>query len=188
MGSSYCLSSDKKTMQNEQTLNINNVYEENLEEKKEPKMTNMEIINKNINTNDNHSNSNNTGINHRNNISNPPNINIIIGNNIQIQKKQKNNHKEKTEIIVQPNKNHKSDKSGAVGDVKKNNKKQVAITNDVIVSGNEVNPEKIYLKTKLLGSGAFGEVWLVHHKDLDRDFAMKIIKKRKKSQMTKKKY
>lgn len=36
MGSSYCLSSDKKTMQNEQTVNINNVYEENLEEKKIP--------------------------------------------------------------------------------------------------------------------------------------------------------
>lgn len=53
------------------------------------------------------------------------------------------------------------------------------LTNDVIVSGNEINPEKIYLKTKVLGSGAFGEVWLVHHKDLDRDFAMKIIKKRK---------
>ena len=31
----------------------------------------------------------------------------------------------------------------------------------------------------MLGSGAFGEVWLVRHKDLDRDFAMKIIKKRK---------
>ena len=31
----------------------------------------------------------------------------------------------------------------------------------------------------MLGSGAFGEVWLVRHKDLDREFAMKIIKKRK---------
>ena len=59
------------------------------------------------------------------------------------------------------------------------NNNQVAINNDVIVSGNEVNPESIYLKTKMLGSGAFGEVWLVHHRDLDRDFAMKIIKKRK---------
>ena len=57
--------------------------------------------------------------------------------------------------------------------------KIVVLNNDVIVSGNEVNPEKIYIKKKLLGSGAFGEVWLVHHKDLDRDFAMKIIKKRK---------
>ena len=37
----------------------------------------------------------------------------------------------------------------------------------------------VYLKKKKLGSGAFGEVWLVYHKDLNRDFAMKIIKKRK---------
>ena len=177
MGSSYCLSSDKKTMQNEQTVNINNVYEENLEEKKDPPMTNMEIINKNINTNDNHSN--NTGINHLNNLNNPTNINIIIGNNIQTHKKQKNNHKENTEIIVQPKRSHKSNKNSLIDEPKKNNKKQVAITNDVIVSGNEVNPEKIYIKTKELGSGAFGEVWLVKHKDLDRDFAMKIIKKRK---------
>ena len=63
---------------------------------------------------------------------------------------------------------------------RKNSKKNiVALNNDVIVSGNEINPEKIYLKNKLLGSGAFGEVWLVHHKDLDRDLAMKVIKKRK---------
>ena len=177
MGSSYCLSSDKKTMQNEQTVNINNVYEENLEEKKDPPMTNMEIINKNINTIDNHSH--NTGINHLNNLNNPTNINIIIGNNIQTHKKQKNNHKENTEIIVQTKKSHKSNKNSLVEDSKKNNKKQVAITNDVIVSWNEVNPEKIYIKKKELGSGAFGEVWLVRHKDLDRDFAMKIIKKRK---------
>ena len=57
--------------------------------------------------------------------------------------------------------------------------KIVVLNNDVIVSGNEINPEKIYIKKKLLGSGAFGEVWLVHHIGLDRDFEMKIIKKRK---------
>jgi calcium-dependent protein kinase len=73
--------------------------------------------------------------------------------------------------------NRESKKSVLSSENKNNN--QVAINNDVIVSGNEVNPETIYLKTKMLGSGAFGEVWLVHHKDLDRDFAMKIIKKRK---------
>ena len=56
---------------------------------------------------------------------------------------------------------------------------QLAITNDVLVSRNEINPEKIYNKTKILGTGAFGEVWLVKHKDLKKDFAMKLIKKRK---------
>ena len=39
--------------------------------------------------------------------------------------------------------------------------------------------KKSISKKKLLGSGAFGEVWLVRHKDLECDFAMKIIKKRK---------
>ena len=171
MGSGYCLSTDKKTMQNEQTVNIH-VYEEDLEEKKEPPTTNIEIINKNINTNDNHSN--NTGMNHLNNLTNPSNL--IISNNIQ--KNNKSKYQKNTEIIV-TKKSHQSNKNSIVLADKKNNKKQTAITNDVIVSGNEVNPEKIYLKTKMLGSGAFGEVWLVHHKDLGRDFAMKIIKKRK---------
>ena len=171
MGSSYCLRTDKKTMQNELTVNIH-VYEEDLEEKKEPPTTNIEIINKNINTNDNHSN--NTGMNHLNNLTNPSNL--IISNNIQ--KNNKSKYQKNTEIIV-TKKSHQSNKNSIVLVDKKNSKKQVALTNDVIVSGNEVNPEKIYLKTKVLGSGAFGEVWLVHHKDLDRDFAMKIIKKRK---------
>ena len=84
MGSGYCLSTDKKTMQNEQTVNIH-VYEEDLEEKKEHPTTNIEIINKNINTNDNHSN--NTGINHFNNLTNSSNI--IISNNIQKNNKSK---------------------------------------------------------------------------------------------------
>ena len=39
-------------MQNEQTINIR-ICEENLEEKKLPPTSNIEIINKNINTNDN---------------------------------------------------------------------------------------------------------------------------------------
>ena len=101
--------------------------------------------------------------------------------------KQRNNteisvSKSKITKIVRQNKtsvdkyNHHNDMKT---EKKSTNKKLVALNNDVIVSGNEINPEKIYLKTKLLGSGAFGEVWLVHHKDLKRDFAMKIIKKRK---------
>ena len=183
MGSGYCLSGDKKTMQNEQTVNIN-IGEENLIEKRIPPATNMDIINKNINTNEIHLN--NTGINHLNNIVN--HTNIIISNNIYNNKNSKNSQKKNTiDTTIQrkikiKDKDKDKDKSNTIknSEDKRDSKKQiVALNNDVIVSGNEVNPEKIYLKKKKLGSGAFGEVWLVYHKDLNRDFAMKIIKKRK---------
>ena len=172
MGSSYCLSADQKTLPNE-TINIQ-VCEEVIEEKKDPPMTNIDLINKNIITNETHSN--NTGINHLNQ-TNPSNI-IIVNN---IQKITKNNHKKHSEIIPQskPKSHLNNNKNNDESTDKVIDKKQVLLTNDVIVSGNEINPEKIYLKTKVLGNGAFGEVWLVRHKDLERDFAMKIIKKRK---------
>ena len=173
MGSSYCLSADKKTMANE-TINIQ-VCEEVIEEKNDPPKTNLDIINRNLITNTNDSHSNNTGINRLNQTDLS---NIIIVNNIQ--KITKSNHKKNTDIISQSKlKSHHSNNKNTEATDKKDDKKQVMITNDVIVSGNEINPEKIYLKTKMLGSGAFGEVWLVHHKDLERDFAMKILKKRK---------
>ena len=188
MGSSYCLSTDKKAMQNDQTVNIQ-ICEENLEEKKAPPPSNMEIINKNINTNDNHSN--NTGHNHLNNHNNN-HSNIILSNNISKNAKsnyrksgdmsnQKSKYNQNTKNVEKNNNNNNNNISNNnhIKPDTKNSKKQVALNNDVIVSGNEVNPEKIYIKTKMLGSGAFGEVWLVHHKDLDRDFAMKMIKKRK---------
>ena len=54
----------------------------------------------------------------------------------------------------------------------------VALTNDVFISRNDVNPEFIYKKIKKLGIGGFGEVWLVKHKDLNSEYAMKIINKR----------
>jgi calcium-dependent protein kinase len=187
MGSSYCLSTDKNAMQNEQTINIR-MCEENLEEKKIPPVSNLEIINKNINTNDNLSS--NTGNNHINIYTNHTNFimsNIITKNskNNNTQKQRNNTEinvsKSKINKIVRQNKTSvdKYNHNDAKTEKKGTTKKLVALNNDVIVSGNEVNPEKIYLKTKLLGSGAFGEVWLVHHKDLKRDFAMKIIKKRK---------
>ena len=178
MGNSYCLSADTKAMKNDQTVNVQ-ICEEILEEKNDPRPTNIDIINKNINTNDNHSN--NTG----NNINNHTNhSNIILSNNIT--KTSKNNQRKNSEISNHKSKHNQNSKNnnekGSHNHIRpeqKNSKKLVAINNDVIVSANEVNPEKIYIKTKLLGSGAFGEVWLVHHKDLDRDFAMKAIKKRK---------
>ena len=158
----YCFNSDKKIINSDQILS--NIMIEN-EQNKSP-ITNVEIINKNIN-NDNYSNNthkNNTNYNQTNQ------SNLIVSNNIKnrvISEKKQINHYESTK--------------NSVFSMERRNSKAALINlnNDVIVSGNEINPEKIYIKKKMLGSGAFGEVWLVHHKDLDRDFAMKTIKKRK---------
>ena len=155
----YCFNSDKKVINSEQILNVQ-LFEN--EPSKSP-ITNIEIINKNIN-NDNYSN--NTRKNNYNQVNN---TNIIIANNIQNKRysdKKLIHHREST-------------KNSVFSFDNRNSKGQITLTNDVIVSGNEINPEKIYIKKKMLGNGAFGEVWRVYHKDLNRDFAMKIIKKRK---------
>ena len=157
----YCFSGDKKFINNDQIININ-VYET---EKNKSPITNIEIIKKNVN-NDNFSNHT-----HKNAYNHINQSNIIICNNI----KNKKITSEKKLINF-----HDSTKNSNFSFVdKKNSKNQITLNNDVIVSGNEINPEKIYIKKKLLGSGAFGEVWLVSHKELNKDFAMKIIKKRK---------
>ena len=156
----YCFNSDKKVINSEQILNVQ-LFEN--EPSKSP-ITNIEIINKNIN-NDNYSN--NTRKNNYNQVNN---TNIIIANNIQNKRysdKKLIHHREST-------------KNSVFSFDNRNSKGQITLTNDVIVSGNEINPEKIYIKKKMLGNGAFGEVWRVYHKDLNRDFAMKIIKKKKK--------
>ena len=170
---SYCFGTDKRAVNNDQT-NIN-VFEN---ENNKPPITNIEIINNNIN-NDNYLNNKGKLNNKNNNIPiNQPNI--IIYNNI---KKMRNEKKNLTNDEIKNTENKpiiiRESKKSLVSSEKKNSTNQIALTNDVIVSGNEINPEKIYIKKKMLGSGAFGEVWLVRHKDLDRDFAMKIIKKRK---------
>ena len=148
----YCFNGDKKVLNGDQILNM----PENDQNNVSP-ITNIEIINKNI-INDNISNHS-----HKNNY-----------NSADIRQKL---YSEKNII-----KHHESAKFSIISVDKRNSRNsrgQITLNNDVIVSGNEINPEKIYIKTKLLGSGAFGEVWLVRHKDLDREFAMKIIKKRK---------
>ena len=157
----YCFNSDKKVLNSEQILNVQ-LYEN--EQNKTP-ITNIEIINKNI-INDNCSN--NT---HKNNYNNNQinNTNIIISNNIL-------NKRFSDKKLIR---NHESTKNSIFSFDGRNSRGQITLNNDVIVSGNEINPEKIYIKKKMLGSGAFGEVWRVYHKELNKDFAMKIIKKRK---------
>ena len=171
---SYCFGADKKAVNNDQT-NIHVLENEN----NKPPITNIEIINNNIN-NDNYSI--NTGqLNNKNNNIQIIQPNIIVGNDIKKMKNEMKNGINNNEIKNIENKQLviRESKKSLLSTEKKNSTSQIALTNDVIVSGNEINPEKIYIKTKMLGSGAFGEVWLAHHKDLDRDFAMKIIKKRK---------
>ena len=165
MGGSYCLSFDKKSYQNEQTVNVQ-ISEEYIQEKNIPQTTNMDIMQKNLNTNEGN---NNTGITNLNKITN--HHNSLLTNNLFMSQKKTIKNEDSKNNNEKNNLQHLVDRRSSI--------RQVALNNDVIVSGNEINPEKIYIKTQLLGSGAFGEVWLVHHKDLDRDFAMKMIKKRK---------
>ena len=158
MGNSYCLSFDKKSIQNE--LTVINIHDDNLEEKKNPQTTNQYIniiIDKKNNKNENQSTL--TSFSKDNHYASQINPNG----------KNQSNKKVNIKKIIPE----------SVSRTVITNNNLIALNNDVIVSGNEINPEKIYIKKKLLGSGAFGEVWLVHHKDLNRDFAMKIIKKRK---------
>ena len=187
MGSTYCLSIDKSCLQNDQTINVQ-ICEEEIERNQAPKLTNIESINNNAITTTEGLSNNNTITNHLNNQTSHPNI-LVINNqtnhsNIIVSKSapKKKNSKKNMEKRNSRRKSHSNEKSNKINEepLKKLSSKQiVALTNDIIVSGNEINPEKIYIKKNLLGSGAFGEVWLAHHKDLDRDFAMKIIKKRK---------
>ena len=133
----------------------------------------MEIINKNIYSNEGHSC--NSGNNHLNN--NINNTNILMNHKVV-----KDNTKSNNETINTPKINQliNEDNINDISFERKITKKQnIAINNDVIVSGNEINPEKIYIRIKMLGNGAFGEVWQVRHIDLNRDYAMKIIRKRK---------
>ena len=54
---------------------------------------------------------------------------------------------------------------------------KLILNNKVIVTETNQNLSNVYEKVKLLGKGAFGEVWLIRHKLLGKEFALKIIKK-----------
>ena len=57
----------------------------------------------------------------------------------------------------------------------------VSIDPNVIVTKGIKNPREIYLREKALGQGSFGTVYLVKHLQLQRYYAMKVIKKKTKT-------
>ena len=64
---------------------------------------------------------------------------------------------------------------------KSDTKMIVAIDPNIIVTKGITNPREIYLREKALGQGSFGTVYLVKHLQLQRYYAMKVIKKKSKS-------
>ena len=86
------------------------------------------------------------------------------------------------------NENNDKKKKGEtiINDLSKNETKTtyvVALDSNVFVTKGGRKPDEVYIKEKTLGSGSFGTVYLVKHKQLHRYFAMKAIKKTSKSKV-----
>ena len=86
------------------------------------------------------------------------------------------------------NENKEKKKKGetTINDLSKNETKTtyvVALDSNVFVTKGGRKPDEVYIKEKTLGSGSFGTVYLVKHKQLHRYFAMKAIKKTSKSKV-----
>ena len=89
------------------------------------------------------------------------------------------------------NNNNNEEEKNTVDENKENNNSQniknatddkliVALDSKVFVAKGSSDPNKIYIRQKILGRGSFGTVYLVKHKYLSRYFAMKVIKKSQK--------
>ena len=91
--------------------------------------------------------------------------------------------KEKTNNSFE-NKSTTDKKEESPDDKKKKQKNDpkmlVSIDPNVIVTKGITNPREIYLREKALGQGSFGTVYLVKHLQLQRYYAMKVIKKKDK--------
>ena len=93
----------------------------------------------------------------------------IKNTNVSLQNQSTSDKKDFTQVHLEPRKSTKS-----------NSDMNVLIDENVIVTKGVKNPREIYLREKALGQGSFGIVYLVKHLQLQRYFAMKVIKKKKK--------
>jgi len=92
-----------------------------------------------------------------------------------------NNNKENLPLIEQPTNVKLEIKPEEIKpkDIKESSedKQVVTIDSKVFVAKGNNDPNKLYIKKKILGRGSFGIVYLVKQRYLSRYFAMKVIKK-----------
>ena len=92
-----------------------------------------------------------------------------------------NNNKENLPLIEQPTnvKLEIKPEETQPKDIKESSddKQVVTIDSKVFVAKGNNDPNKLYIKKKILGRGSFGIVYLVKQRYLSRYFAMKVIKK-----------
>ena len=97
----------------------------------------------------------------------------------------KNNQNNKDDKLKESKKD--LDKKNNEGKENNNDNKQnqdkliVTLDSKVFVAKGSNDPNKLYIRKKILGRGSFGTVYLVKHKYLARYFAMKVIKKTSKN-------
>ncbi len=109
-------------------------------------------------------------------------------NNVLIDGKQCDSNTSPDTPKKDTNENNDKKKKGEtiINDLSKNETKTtyvVALDSNVFVTKGGRKPDEVYIKEKTLGSGSFGTVYLVKHKQLHRYFAMKAIKKTSKSKV-----
>ena len=106
-----------------------------------------------------------------------PNINDLEKNeNAQIEERENSHSHTRSPSPIPKVKTHIKEEP------KKKMSNKVAIDTNLLVSCGKNNPKDNYKRTKILGQGSFGIVYLAKNKLLNSNFAMKIIKKQIKNE------